>query len=109
MKRSSLMMNEVMRAKTAIKDQCTSNGGEAALCPRLYLRSTTLNVIYSTVFGMTLEPGNPESSPELQELDNAFHELFDIIGLGAIEDFVPLLHVGILCQPVFALFILIIY
>jgi len=93
MKRSSIMMTEVMRAKNAIKVQCSSNGGKACLSPRRYLRSTTINVIYSIVFGRTIEPGNPESDPELHELDQAFQELFETIGLGAIEDFMPLLHI----------------
>ena len=100
MKHSSHVMTQLMRAKTAIKERCTSNGGKAVLSPTRYVRSTTLNVIYSIVFGMTLEPGNPESNPELHELDKAMQGNFEELGVGAIEDFVPLLHVGILLQPI---------
>ena len=54
----------------------------------------TLNVIYYIVFGKTLEPGDPESDPELQTLDNAFATIFQTLGAAAIEDYVPFLHVS---------------
>lgn len=60
---------------------------------RPYLRCIPLNVVYQAMFGQKMDPENPGSNPELHILDSAYKAAFSVLGAGAIEDFIPPLHV----------------
>jgi len=84
------MVEEVTAAKAAILARCA--GQPQLVDPFYYLRVTFANIIFRSMLSERIDFDNLSSHPDMSALNEVYLQVFAELGTGAIEDFVPLIH-----------------